>query len=136
MLCLSRTVGVWSNDVVPTLVARRAQERLRPTVGFVSEKMKRCPVVIFGAIGAANLAFVPWSSRLNFPRLNTGSQDKLLGNEVRGSMPTVAHIEVLDRTALVLALYDLPCLIPAALWAWVVRPLKGLCDHETMPILR
>lgn len=136
MLCLARTAGVWSNEIVPALVARGAQERLRPTVSLVAEKMKRCPVMIFCAIGAAHLALVPWPARLNFPRLNTGSQDNLLGNEVRGAVPTVAHVEILDRTALVLALYDLPRLIPAALRARVVGPFKGLCNHETLPVLR
>ncbi len=136
MLCLTRTVGVWSNKIVPPLVARRTQERLRPAVSLVAKKMKRRPVMIFGAIGAAHLALVPWPSRLNFPRFNTSGQDNLLGDEVRGAMPTVAHVEVLDRTALVLALYDLPRLIPAALWARVVGPFKGLCNHETLPVLR
>jgi hypothetical protein len=93
-------------------------------------------MMVFGAIGAANLALVPWPSRLNFPRHNTSSQDNLLGNEVRGSVPTVAHIEVLDRTALVLALYDLPRLMPPALWARVLWPFKGLCNHETLPVLQ
>ena len=83
-------------------------------------------MMVFGAIGAANLALVPGPTWFNFPRHNTGSQDNLLGNEVRSSVPTVAHVEVLDRTALVLALYDLPRLMPAALWARVVWPFKGL----------
>jgi hypothetical protein len=136
MLCLARTVGAWNNEIVPTLVARRTQKRLWPAVSLVAENMKGCPMVVFGAIGAAHLALVPRPSRLNFPRHNTGSQDNLLGNEVRGSVPTVAHIEVLDRAALVLALYDFPRLMPSALWAWVVWPFKGLCNHETQPILR
>ena len=92
--------------------------------------------MVFGAIGVAHLALVPRSSRFNFTRHNASSQDNFLGNEVRGAVSTVAHVEVLDRTALVFALNNLPRLIPAALWAWVVWPLKGFCSHETMPILR
>jgi hypothetical protein len=136
MLCLARTVGVWSNEIVPTLVARRTQERLWPAVSLVAENVKRRPMMVFGAIGAAHLALVPGPSRLNFPRHNTGSQDNFLGDEVRGSVPTVAHVEVLDRAALVFALYDLPRLMPSALWARVVRPFKGLCNHDTLPVLR
>jgi hypothetical protein len=94
--------------------------------------MKRSPVVILGAIGATYLALVPRPSRLNLPSLNASGQDNLLGYEVRGAIPTVAHIEVLDRAALVLALYDLPCFIPATLWARVVWPFKGLCNHDAL----
>lgn len=136
MLCLAPTVGVWSNEIVPTFVARRTQERLRPAVCFISEQVKRCPMMVFGAIGAAHLALVPWPSRLNFPCFNACSQDNLLWNEVRSAVPTVAHVEILDRAALVFALYDLPRLIPPALWARVVWPFKGLCNYETLPVLR
>lgn len=136
MLCLSRTAGVWSNEIVPTLVARTTQERLRPVVALIAKKMKWRPVVIFGAVGAAHLALVTRPSRLNFPRFYTSGQDNLLGNEVRGAIPAAAHIEVLDRTALVLALYDLPRLMPTALWARVVGPFKRLCNHQTVPVLR
>lgn len=114
---------------MPTLVTRATQERLRPPVGFIAKKVKRCPVVIFCTIGTANFALVPWPSRLNLPRFNTGCQDTPPRDEVRRSIPTVAHVEILDRTALVLTLCDLPCLIPAAIWTWVVRPLKRLFDH-------
>jgi hypothetical protein len=82
--------------------------------------------MIFGAIGAAHFALVPWPSRLNFSHLNTGSQNNLLRDEVRGAMPAVAHVEVLDRAALVFALYDLPRFIPPALRARIVWPFKGL----------
>ena len=136
MLCLVSAVGVWGNKIVPPLVTSWTKERLRPTVCFVSKQMPRRPVMVFGATGAAYLALVSWPARLNLSRFNAGSQDNLLGDEVRGAMPTVAHVEVLNRPALVLALYDLPRLIPAALWAWVVWPFKGLCNHETLSVLR
>lgn len=63
---------------MPTLVARRTQVRLGPTVSLVSEEMKWSPVVVFGPIGAAYFAFVPWPPRLNFARLNACRQDNLL----------------------------------------------------------
>jgi hypothetical protein len=136
MLCLSSTVSVWSNEVVPTLVARWAQKRLWPLVTLIAKKVKRRPVVIFGAVGAAYLAFWPWLSRLNFAHFNSCSLHNLFRYVVHGAMPAVAHVEVLNRPALILALYNFPRLIPAALWARVVWPFKGLCNHETLPILR
>ncbi len=125
MLCLARAACIWGDKIVPLFVTGRTQKRLRPTVCIVAKDMKWCPVVVFGAIGATYLAFVSWMTRLNFPNLNACRQDNFLWNEVRGAVPTVAHIEVLDRPALVFALNNLPCLIPAAFWAWVVRPFKG-----------
>lgn len=86
--------------------------------------------MVFSTVGTADFALVPWSARLNLPRFNTGSQHNLLGNEMRGPVPTVAHVEVLDRATLILAPYDLPRLIPATLWARVIRPFEGLCNHE------
>ena len=136
MLCLSRTVCVWSNEIVPALVARRTQKRLRPTIGFIAEDVPWRPMMVFGAIGAAHPALVARMPWFHFTRLNTGSQDNLLWNVVCGAVSAVARVEVLNRTALVFALYNLPRLIPSALRAWVVWPFKGLCSHEAVPFLR
>lgn len=135
-LCLARAICIWGNEIMPTFMTGWAQERLGPTVGLIAKDVKRSPVMVFGAIGAAHLTLVSWPSWFNFTRHNASSQDNLLGDEVRGAMPTVAHVEVLNRTALVFALNNLPRLIPAALGAWVVWPFKGFCNHETVSVLR
>ena len=130
MLCLASTVGVWSNEIVPAFVARGAQKRLRPAVSLISEEMKRCPMMVFGAIGAADLTRVPRMSWLHLSDFKAGGNDEFLGNEVRSAVTAVAHKEVLERAALVFALNDFPCFVPAALGAWIVRPLKGFLSHE------
>jgi hypothetical protein len=132
----ARAGGVRSDEVVPPPVARRAEVRLRPPVRLVAKDVAGRPVVVLGAVCSADLATVPGLSRFDFPRLNACSQNCLLGDEVRGSMPAGAHEEMLHGTTLVLAFHDFPRLMPTARGAWVTRPFKGCCDHENLPLLR
>jgi hypothetical protein len=86
--------------------------------------------MVLGAIGAADFTLMPRMSWLHLSDFKTGGNDEFLGNEVRSAVAAVAHKEVLERAALVLALDDFPCFVPAALGAWIVRPLKGFLCHE------
>ena len=129
MLCLARAICIWSNEIMPAFMAGRTQERLWPSVCFIAKEMKWRPVMAFGAIGAAHFAFMPRMSRLYLTWFKAGSNDHAFSNEVGSSMPTTAHEKVLNRPALVFAFNDLPCLSPTALWARIVRPLKGFFRH-------
>lgn len=77
---------------MPTLVTSWAQVRLRPTVGLISEEMKRSPVMFLDSISSTHLTLVSRKSRFDFPSFDTGGQDNLLGNEMRGAVPTITHV--------------------------------------------
>ena len=129
MLCLTRAICIWSNEIMPAFMAGRTQERLRPSVCFLAKEMKWSPVMAFGAIGAAHFTFMPRMFWLHLAWFKAGSNDNLFWNEVGSSMPAVAHEKVLNRSTLVFALNDLPSFSPAALWAWVAGPLKGFFHY-------
>lgn len=129
MLCLARAIRIWGNEIMPAFMAWRTQERLWPTIGFVSEEMKWSPVMAFCAIGAAHFALMLRMFWLYLTWIKIGSDDNLFRNEVGSSMPTITHEKVLNRATLVFALNYLPCFSPATLWAWIVRPLKGFFRH-------
>lgn len=136
ILCLARAIFIWCNEIVPALVAWRTQERLRPTVSFITKQMPRRPMMIFGTISAAHLALVSLVSWLYLARINACRHNQLLWDEVRCSIAAVAHEKVLNRSTLVFAFNNLPGFMPSTFWAWIVRPFKGFFCHEKLSILR
>lgn len=137
MLCLAGAISVWGDEIMPTLVTRRAQKGLRPTIGFVSEDEPRSPMVVFGAFGAAHFAFMSWVFGFNVVWFQPGCQHSRFADEMGSAlaaMPT--NKEECFMPSLVDTPPDLPLLFELAFFARVVWPLKGFFCHETMPILR
>ena len=69
ILYLARAISIWSDQVMPPLMTGRAKIGLRPPIGFVVEQVPRCPMMVFGAFGATNLANkrkLKWVKLLDF----------------------------------------------------------------------
>lgn len=122
---------------MPPLMTNRTQERLRSAISLVAKKMKWRPMMIFGTIGTAYLAFVPGMPWFNVIRLQPSGQNSGLTNEVGG---TLAAMPANKKEGFVAALIDTPSNFPLffklTFFARIIWPLKGFFCHEQLPILR
>ena len=140
MLCLARAIGIWSNEVVPTLMTRLAQIGLRPTVSLIAKDMPRCPMMVLCSLCSAHLTNCRKLKREHFFYCNVGFFNSLTFGETWYSFSAIHAIERISRlTARVNVMANTPSGASAML-AWVRRVVniifpRGIC-HEAMPFLR
>lgn len=120
MLCLSRTVGVWCNEIVPTLMARLTQIGLRPTVGLIVKNVPRRPMMILRPFSATYLANKWQLKREHFFYFDVGFFNGFTFGEPRYSFPAIHAIERVSRlSARVNVMANTPS-CPPAMFAWML----------------
>ena len=93
--------------------------------------------MVFGAIGAAHLAFLARVSWLNIGIRNSSSAHNFLVNEMRCSFSAMTADKKKGLVpALINTPFDFPLFFEATFFAWVVWPFKGFFCHGILPILR
>lgn len=111
-------------------MASRAQKGLWPTIGFISEQKPRCPMVVFGAISATNLALMARARRFYVFWFKAGGLNCPLADEMLCTLTAGrTNKKKCFVSTLVYAPSDFPVSDPPALLARVVRPLKSFNCH-------
>ena len=141
MLCLSRTAGAWSNEIVPPLMARLAKIRLRPVIRLVAENVPRRPVMILRSLSVTDLA-KEWRGLWAYVgRVDSAGFDNLSFYEVlRPGSAVETYKWVFVGAAGISVVANEPALGLPAFFAWIFRIVdfifpRGI-GHEELPILR
>ncbi len=124
MLCLSRTTGAWSNEIVPPLMARLAKIGLRPIVGFIVKNVPWSPMMILRTLSATNLANKWQLKREHFFYFDIGFFNGFTFSKPRYSLPAIHAIERISRLTARINVMANPPRYPPAVFAWVRRVIN------------
>ena len=125
---------------MPAFMAGRTQERLWPTVCFVPEQMKRCPVMVFSAFRSTNLAY-EWEQKwVKLFYFDARFFNGFPFCEARDSFPAVKAIKRIFRVSPSINVMTYAPSGSTTMFAWVLRVFNFIfprgISHETVPILR
>jgi hypothetical protein len=121
-------------------MAGRTQKRLWPAVCLIPEQVKRCPVMVFSAFGAANLAYEWKQKGVKLFYFDVRVFNGFTFCESRDSFSAVKAIKRIFRVPTRINVVTYAPSISTTMFAWVfwifdfIFP-RGI-SHETMPILR
>ena len=140
MLCLARAIRIWSYEIMPALVTKRAKVRSWTAACLIAKQMIGRPMMIFGTLRAADFTNewqVHWMELLN---VNIGSLNSLA---FRIPLCATAAPNTNKWVLRVASGVDIEADAPpktTAVFAgvgWILNFIfpRGI-DHEILPVLR